>query len=178
MKGYYWRAVCLAHLSRRGASLAAAAVAYYLFPLSCTNISAVIHRFGCFDLQVVHTSQDFQIVTETRTSQNLVILLKEGRYQLHEPLKILEGAVMVGLGDVQINRTYGVPLKYDKTFYMGNIILSPTDEFIQTIKKEAKVCLDCGRVDEAMALYKKALAACPNNPKILTSKALAFLKSA
>ena len=29
-----------------------------------------------------------------------------------------------------------------------------------------------------MALCKKALAACPNNPKILTSKALAFLKSA
>ena len=41
VKGYYWKAVCLAELRQRGVSLAAAAVAECLFPLQWAQIPAV-----------------------------------------------------------------------------------------------------------------------------------------
>ena len=45
VKGYYWKAVCLAELRQRGASLAAAAVVEFLFPLQWTQIPAVAEHF-------------------------------------------------------------------------------------------------------------------------------------
>ena len=45
VKGYYWKAVCLAELGQRGASLAAAAVAESLFPLQWAQIPAVVEHF-------------------------------------------------------------------------------------------------------------------------------------
>ena len=61
VKGYYWKAVCLAELGKRGPSLAAAAVAECLFPLQWTQIPAVVEHFVCY------------IVKEVATSDNLVL---------------------------------------------------------------------------------------------------------
>ena len=177
-KGYYWKAVCLAHLGERGPSLAAAAVAQSLFPSKCLRIPAVVNRFGSCNVQIVNSAQDLQTATEKTNVQNLAIVMKEGRYQLPEPLAIPENCVVVGLGDVQVMCSKGVPLKIDPTIYMENIVLSPTGESIQRLREKAKLCLDGGHIDAALGLYKEALVSCPNHPNILTSRALAYLKSA
>ena len=178
VKGYYWKAVCLAHLGERGPSLAAAAVAQSLFPSECSSIPAVVSRFGSCYLQIVNSMQDLHTATEKTNVPNLVIVIKEGRYQLPEPLAIPENCVVVGLGDVQVMCSKGVPLKIDPTIYMENIVLSPTGESIQRLREKAKLCLDGGHIDAALGLYKEALVSCPNHPNILTSRALAYLKSA
>ena len=178
VKGYYWKAVCLAHLGERGPSLAAAAVAQSLFPSKCSRIPAVVNRFGSYNVQIVNSAQDLQTATEKTNVQNLAIVMKEGRYQLPEPLAIPENCVVVGLGDVQVMCSKGVPLKIDPTIYMENIVLSPTGESIQRLREKAKLCLDGGHIDAALGLYKEALVSCPNHPNILTSRALAYLKSA
>ncbi|KAJ7393315.1 Stress-induced-phosphoprotein 1 [Desmophyllum pertusum] len=177
-KGYYWKAVCLAHLGKRGPSLAAAAVAKYLFPSQCATILAVVDRFGCYDALVVTTVQDLLHLTERADSKNLVIVVKEGRYELPNPLQVPENAVMVGHGEVQITCSKGVPLKLDKTVYMENITLSPTKESIKKLTEKAKRCLNHGQVDAALSLYNEALILCPNDPQILTSIASTYLKSA
>ena len=178
-KGYYRKAVCLAHLGKRGPSLATAAVAQHLFPFECAEIpAAVVDRFGNSDAQVVNTVQDLQTATERTDARNLVIVMKEGRYQLPEPLTIPDNSVLVGLGDVHVTCSKGVPLKLNKTIYMENITLSPTVESIQRLKEKAKVCLNRGQMDAAMALYNEALVLCPNDLKILTSRASVYLQSA
>ena len=178
VKGYYWKAVCLAHLGERGPSLAAAAVAQSLFPSKCSSIPAVVNRFGSCNVQIVNSAQDLQTATGKTNVQNLAIVMKEGRYQLPEPLAIPENCVVVGLGDVQAMCSKGVPLKIDPTIYMENIVLSPTGESIQRLREKAKLCLDGGHIDAALGLYKDALVSCPNHPNIFTSRALAYLKSA
>ena len=178
VKGYYWKAVCLAHLGERGPSLAAAAVAQSLFPSECSNIPAVVSRFGSCYVQIVNSMQDLHTATEKTNVPNLVIVIKEGRYQLPEPLAIPENCVVVGLGDVQVMCSKGVPLKIDPTIYMENIVLTPTEESIQRLREKAKLCLEGGHINTALGLYKEALVSCPNHPNILTSRALAYLKSA
>ena len=178
VKGYYWKAVCLAHLGERGPSLAAAAVAQSLFPSECSSIPAVVSRFGSCYVQIVNSMQDLHTATEKTNVPNLVIVIKEGRYQLPEPLAIPENAVLVGLGDVQVMCSKGVPLKIDPTIYMENIVLTPTEESIQRLREKAKLCLEGGHINTALGLYKEALVSCPNHPNILTSRALAYLKSA
>ena len=179
VKGYYWKAVCLAHLGKRGPSLAAAGVAKHLFPSQCAKISAIVDRFGSYDVQVVTTVQELCLVTERTNTQNLVIVVKEGRYELPSPLNIPKNTVMIGLGtEIQITCLRGAPLKLDKTAYMENISLSPTMESITRLKEKAKECLDHGQVEEALSLYSQALMSCQNNPQILTSRASAYLRSA
>ena len=175
VKGYYWKAVCLAHLGERGPSLAAAAVAKHLFSSECTKIPAVVDRFGSYDSQIITTILHLLYATERRNSRNAVIVVKEGRYELPSPLKIPKNAVMVGLGEVQIYCSKGVPLQHDSTVYMENISLYPT---LEILKEEAKRSLADGQVDLALSLYSQALTSCPNNPQILTSRALTYLKSA
>ena len=177
-KGYYWKAVCLAHLGERGPSLASAAVAQSLFPSECSSIPAVVSRFGSCYVQIVNSMQDLHTATEKTNVPNLVIVIKEGRYQLPEPLAIPKNSVVVGLGDVQVMCSKGVPLKIDPTIYMENIVLTPTEESIQRLREKAKLCLEGGHINTALGLYKEALVSCPNHPNILTSRALAYLKSA
>ena len=55
MKGYYWKALCLAELRQRGASLAAAAVAECLFPLQWAQIPAVVEHFVYYIVKEVAT---------------------------------------------------------------------------------------------------------------------------
>ena len=177
-KGYYWKAVCLAHLGERGPSLATAAISRHLFPSNCANIPAVEDRFGNFDVHVVNTVQDFQSAAEKTDTRDIVIVVEEGCYQLPEPLKIPESTIMVGLGNVQVMCCSGVPFKSKKPIYMENIAQSSTAESIKSLKESAKAYLDRGRLDEALTMYNKALVLCPNDPKILTSRASAHLKTA
>ena len=178
VKGYYWKAVCLAHLGKRGPSLAAAAVAKHLFPSQCARIPAVVDHFGSCDTHVVTTVQELLHSIERRGTQNLVILVKEGRFELPTPFNLSSNTVMVGLGSVQITCSKGVPLTLDKTVYIENITLSPTMESITRLKEKAKACLNNGQVNAALSLYSEGLILCPNNPQILTSRASTYLKSA
>ena len=141
VKGYYWKAVCLARLGKRGPSLATAAVAQHLFPVKCAKIPAVVDCFGSYDTQVVNTVQelqDLQAATGRTNYQNPVFVVKAGKYELSDPLTLPSNSVMVGLGDVQISCSKGVPLKLDKTIYMENITLSPTMESVEELKKRPK----------------------------------------
>ena len=178
VKGYYWKAACLAHLGERGPSLAAAAVAQHLFPSQCAKIPAVEDRFGGCNVEVVRTVQELLQATERRDTRNLVIVIKEGRYELPNPVKLQENTVLVGLGKTQIICARGIPLKVNKTVYVENITLSPSIESVSMLKEKAKGCLNRGQVDEALSLYSEALNSCPNDPQILTSRALTYLKSA
>ncbi len=128
VKGYYWKAVCLAHLGKRGPSLAAAAVAKHLFPSQCAKIPAIVDHFGSCDAHVVTTVQELVQTAERRDIRNLVIVMKDGIFDLPRPLKLPKNAVMIGHGDVQITCSKGVPLKVDKTVYIENITLSSTME--------------------------------------------------
>ena len=178
VKGYHWRAVCLAKLGQRGPSLAAAAVAKHLFPSQCVSqIPAVVEKFGNYNARVVTTVKDLVHAIE-RTEKNLVILVKEGRYELLNPLNAPTNAVIVGLDNVEIICTKGVPLQLDKAVYKESITLSPTMESITKLKKKAKECLNRGELDEALSLYSNALTTCPNNPQLLTTKASTYLKLA
>ena len=178
VKGYFWKAVCLAHLGKRGPSLAAAAVAQHLFPVKCAKIPAVEDRFGSCNAEVVTTVQELLRATEKRDTRNLVIVVKEGRYELSNPVKVQDNTVMVGLGETQITCSQGIPLKVNKTVYMENVTLSPSIESVSVLKEKAKGCLNRGQVDEALSLYKEALNSCPNDPQILTSRALNYLMGA
>ena len=178
MKGYYWKAVCLTRLGERGPSLAVAAVAQHLFPSKCTKIPAVEDRFGSCNAEIVTTVQELLQVTERTDIRNLVIVVKEGRYELPNPLKLQDNTVMVGLGETQIICSQGIPLKVNKTVHVENITLSPSIESVSMLKEKAKGCLNRGRVDEALLLYSEALNSCPNNPQILTSRASTYLKRA
>ena len=178
MKGYYWKAVCLAHFGERGPSLAAAAVVQHLFPSQCTKIPAVEDRFGSCNAEVATTVQELLRATEKRDTRNLVIVVKEGRYELPNPVKLQDNTVLVGLGKTQIICARGIPLKVNKTVYVENITLSPSIESVSMLKEKAKGCLNHGQVDKALSLYSEALNSCPNDPQILTSRALTYLKSA
>ena len=178
VKGYYWKAVCLAHLGRRGPSLAAAAVAQHLFPLQCAKIPAVEDRFGGCNAEVVTTVQELLQVTERRDTRNLVIVVKKGRYEVPNPVKLQDYTVLVGLEETRITCSQGIPLKVNKTVYMENITLSPSTESVSVLKEKAKRCLKRGEVDEALSLYSEALNLCPNDPQFLTSRASTYLKRA
>ena len=178
VKGYFWKAVCLAHLGKRGPSLAAAAVAQHLFPVKCAKIPAVEDRFGSCNAEVVTTVQELLRATEKRDTRNLVIVVKEGRYELSNPVKLEDNTVLVGLGETQITCSQGIPLKVNKTVYMENVTLSPSIQSVSVLKEKAKGCLNRGQVDGAVSLYKEALNSCPNDPQILTSRALTYLMCA
>ena len=177
-KGYYWKAVCLAKLGQRGPSLAAAAVAEHLFPSKCTDIPAVMERFGSCSAQVITTIGDLYHAAKRADGNNLVILLKEGRYELPNPLKVPANAVMVGIGKVQIICPKSIPLKLDETVYTENIeLLFPTDS-IKIFKEKAKESRNRGQLAEALSVYSKAIAICPEDAQLLTARASTYLKSA
>ena len=123
MKGYYWKAICLAKLGHRGPSLAAAAVASYLFPSQCSGIPAVVEHFGPYIINVIATVDDLLQIVKREAGRNLVSLLKEGKYELTKPLEVPANAVMVGVGKVQIVCTKGVLLRLDETVHTENIEL-------------------------------------------------------
>ena len=176
-KGYYWKAVCLAELGQRGPSLAAAAVAGSLFPLQWTQIPAVVEHFGCYIVKEVATSEDLGRAVEI-CENNLVIVVRSGKYVLTQPLKVPSNAVIVGLGKVDITCNKGVPLFLDKTVYIDKIELTPSVEFITVNKEKANKCLDLGQFDQALSLYSKVLATCPENTHLLTARASTYLKAA
>ena len=176
-KGYYWKAVCLAELGKRGASLAAAAVAECLFPTRWTQIPAVVEHFGCYMVKDVATSEDLWRAVEI-SKNSLVIVVRSGKYGITQALKVPSNAVIVGLGKVEITCSKGVPLFLDKTVYIDNIELTPSAEFIRINKEDAKKCLDRGQLDQALSLYSKVLASCPENTQLLTARALTYLKAA
>ena len=179
VKGYYWRAVCLAKLGQRGPSLAAAVVAAHLFPSQCADIPEVVERFGSYSVNLISTIDDLRQAVERRPdSKNIVILLKEGRYELPKPLKVPANAVMVGMGKVQIICKKSVPLHMDSTAYIENVELSPSRESIKAFKERAKEKLSHGQLDEALSLYSKAIAICPEDAHLLTARASTYLKSA
>ena len=179
VKGYYWRAVCLAKLGQRGPSLAAAVVAAHLFPSQCAVISEVVERFGSYSVNLISTIADLSQAVERRPdSNNIVILLKEGRYDLPKPLKVPANAVMVGMGKVQIICKKSVPLHMDSTVYVENVELSPSRESVKAFEEKAKEKLNHGELDEALSLYSKALAICPEDAQLLTARASTYLKSA
>ena len=177
VKGYYWKAVCLAELGQRGASLAAAAVAECLFPLQWTQMPAVVEHFGCYIVKDVATSEDLGRAVEI-SENSLVIVVRSGKYVLTQPLKVPSNAVIVGLGKVEITCVKGVPLFLDKTVYIDNIELTPSAEFIRMNKEDAKKCLDRGQLHQALSLYSKVLASCPENTQLLTARASTYLKAA
>ena len=177
VKGYYWKAVCLADLGERGPSLAAAALGKHQFPSQCKQIPAVVEHFGSYDAKVVKSLEDLLCVTETMDN-SVVILVKEGRYELPKALKVPTNAVLVGVGNVQITCTEGVPLQMDKTVYIENITLFSTMESTTDLKAQAKECLNSGQLDLALSLYSKALVQCPNDAQLLTARATTYLKSA
>ena len=176
-KGYYWKAVCLAELGKRGASLAAAAVAECLFPTRWTQIPAVVEHFGCYTVKEVATSEDLCRAVEI-SKNSLVIVVRSGKYGITQALKVPSNAVIVGLGKVEITCSKGVPLFLDKTVYIDNIELTPSAEFIRINKEDAKKCLDRGQLDQALSLYSKVLASCPENTQLLTARASTYLKAA
>ena len=178
VKGYYWKPVCLAKLGQRGPSLAAAAVAEHLFPSRCTDIPAVMQRFGSYSTNVITTVDDLYHAAKRADGKNLVILLKEGRYELPKSLKVPANAVMVGIGKVQIIYLKSVPLKLDETVYTENIELLSSTDSIKVFKEKAKESLNHGQLDEALSLYSKALAICPEEAQLLTARASTYLKSA
>ena len=179
VKGYYWRAVCLAKLGQRGPSLAAAVVAAHLFPSQCAVISEVVERFGSYSVNLISTIDDLsQAAERTPDSKNIVILLKEGRYELPKPLQVPANAVMVGMGKVQIICKKSVPLHMDSTAYIENVELSPSRESIKAFKERAKEKLNHGQLDEALSLYSKAITICPEDAHLLTARASTYLKSA
>ena len=177
VKGYYWKAVCLAELGKRGASLAAAAVAESLFPLQWAQIPAVVEHFGCYIVKEVATSEDLERAVEV-TENSLVIVVCSGKYELTQPLKVPSNAVIVGLGKVEITCRKGVPLFLDKTVYIDNVELTPSAEFIRMNKEKAKKCFNHGQFDQALSLYSKVLATCPENTQLLTARASTYLKAA
>ena len=177
VKGYYWKAVCLADLGGRGPSLAAAALAKHRFPSKCKQISAVVEHFGSYDSKVVNSMEELLCATKTMDN-GVVILVKEGKYELSKALEVPPNAVLVGLGNVHITCTEGVPLQLDKTVYVENIKLSPTMESITELKAQAKECFNRGQLDLALSLYSKALAQGPNHAHLLTARATTYLKSA
>ena len=177
VKGYYWKAVCLAELGQRGPALAAAAVTESLFPLQCTQIPAVIEHFGCYIVKEVASSEDLGRAVEI-TESSLVIVVRSGTYELTQPLKVPSNAVIVGIGEVEITCAKDVPLFLDKTVYIDNIELTPSAEFIRMNKEDAKKCLDRGQLEQALSLYSKVLASCPENTQLLTARASTYFKAA
>ena len=177
-KGYYWKAVCLAKLGQRGPSLAAAAVAEHLLPSQCTDIPAVMEHFGSCSTQVITTIDDLYHAAKRADGNNLVILLKEGRYELPNPLKVPANAVMVGIGKVQIICPKSVPLKLDENVYTENIDLLSSTDSIKIFKEKAKESLNRGQLDEALSLYSKAIAICSEDAQLLTARASTYLKAA
>ena len=178
VKGYYWKAVCLSKLGQRGPSLATAAVARHFFPSQCSGIPAVVEHFGHYSIKVIATVDELLQLVRREAGRNLVILVKEGRYELTESMKVPANAVMVGVGKVQILCTKGVLLRLDKTVYIENIELSSSVDSIKMLKEKAKESLNRGQLDEALSHYSKALALCPEDPQLLTARASTYLKSA
>ena len=178
VKGFYWKAVCLSKLGQRGPSLAAAAVARHFFPSQCSGIPAVEEQFGIYSINVIATVDDLLQLVKRETGRNLVILLKEGRYELTKPLKVPANVVMVGVGKVQIICTKGGIICLDKTVYSENIELSSPVDSIKMLKEKAKESLKRGQLDEALSHYSNALAICPEDPQLLTARASTCLRSA
>ena len=178
VKGYYWKAVCLSKLGQRGPSLATAAVARHFFPSQCSGIPAVVEHFGHYSIKVIATVDELLQLVRREAGRNLVILVKEGRYELTESMKVPANAVMVGVGKVQIVCTKDVLLRLDKTVYTENIELSSSVDTIKMLKEKAKESLNRGQLDEALSHYSKALTICPEDAQLLTARALTYLKSA
>ena len=178
VKGFYWKAVCLSKLGQRGPSLAAAAVARHFFPSQCSGIPAVEEQFGIYSINVIATVDDLLQLVKRETGRNLVILLKEGRYELTKPLKVQANVVMVGVGKVQIICTKSGIICLDKTVYSENIELSSPVDSIKMLKEKAKESLKRGQLDEALSHYSNALAICPEDPQLLTARASTCLRSA
>lgn len=127
-KGYYRRAVSLALLGRRGPSLATAAIARHLFPLSCTHIPIVVAHFGDYYSRVVNTVQDLQTATDKTDTEakklkrkNKVILMKEGEYLLERSVEISEEIVIVGHGKVSVACKTGAPFRFKAAYHVENV---------------------------------------------------------
>ena len=137
-----------------------------------------MQRFGSYSTNVITTVDDLYHAAKRADGNNLVILLKEGRYELPKSLKVPANAVMVGIGKVQIICLKRVPLKLDETVYTENIELLSSADSIKVFKEKAKESLNHGQLDEALSLYSKALAICPEEAQLLTARASTYLKSA
>ena len=137
-----------------------------------------MQRFGSYSTNVITTVDDLYHAAKRADGNNLVILLKEGRYELPKSLKVPANAVMVGIGKVQIICLKSVPLKLDETVYTENIELLSSTDSIKVFKEKAKESLNHGQLDEALSLYSKALAICPEEAQLLTARASTYLKSA
>ena len=172
VKGYYWKTVRLAELGKRGPSLAEC-----LFPTRWTQIPAVVEHFGRYIVKEVATFEDLWRDVEI-SKNSLVIVVRSGKYGITQALKVPSNAVIVGLGKVEITCSEGVPLFLDKSVYIDNIELTPSAEFIRINKEDAKKCLDRVQLDEALSLYSKVLASCPENTQLLTARASTYLKAA
>ena len=119
-----------------------------------------------------------QAAERTPDNKTIVILLKEGRYELPKPLKVPAYAVIVGMGKVQIICKNSVPLHMDSTVHVENVEESPSRESIKAFKEKAREKANHGELDEALSLYSKALAICPEDAQFLTARASTYLKSA
>ena len=178
VEGYYWKAVCLAHLDKRGPSLAAAALANHLLPRNYASIPEVVTQFGHYDTQLVATVKDLLHATE-RTDPNLVIVINEGRYHLPECVTLPVNAVIVGYGDVRISTSAkDVPLQLGENGFIEGIALFPPTEVIAKLTEEARESLSGGQLPEVLAKYTEALTHSPGNAQILASRATMYLKYA
>ena len=178
-EAYYRKAVCLAHCDKRCHSLAAAALAKTLASSEYTSIQEVVEKFGCYDTEVVKTREDLLRATKRGTS-NLVIVMMKGRYHLTEPLKLQRDTIIVGHGDVRISTAAkGVPLQMNATTFIEGVKLSPPTANMAKLMEDAKKCLKCGELDEAVAYYTEALTQEPtDSAEILALRATAHLKCA
>ena len=66
----------------------------------------------------------------------------------------------------------------DSTVYVENVELSPSRESVKAFEEKAKEKLNHGELDEALSLYSKVLAICPEDALLLTARASTYLKSA
>ena len=178
-EAYYRKAVCLAHCDKRCHSLAAAALAKTLASSEYTSIQEVVEKFGCYDTEVVKTREDLLRATKRGTS-NLVIVMMKGRYHLTEPLKLQRDTIIVGHGDVRISTAAkGVPLQMNATTFIEGVKLSPPMANMAKLMEDAKKCLKCGELDEAVAYYTEALTQeTTDSAEILALRATAHLKCA
>lgn len=178
-EAYYRKAVCLAHCDKRCHSLAAAALAKTLASSEYTSIQEVVEKFGCYDTEVVKTREDLLRATKRGTS-NLVIVMMKGRYHLTEPLKLQRDTIIVGHGDVRISTAAkGVPLQMNATTFIEGVKLSPPTANMAKLMEDAKKCLKCGELDEAVAYYTEALTQeTTDSAEILALRATAHLKCA
>lgn len=178
-EAYYRKAVCLAHCDKRSPSLAAAALAKTLASRKYANIQEVVEKFGCYDTEIVRTCEDLLRATE-RSTNNLVIVMMKGKYHLTEPLKLQRNTVVVGYGNVRITTSAkGVPLQGNSTTFVEGVTQLPSTEKMAKQIEDAKERLNCGELDDAVAIFTKALTQESTDfAEILAWRATAYLKCA